>query len=80
VIGDVLRTFADFRLDVDISSMPAGPRYRDPALGAGPLVDLGVYPLTWALFTLDAGGKRRLREFWRCRRIVMGWRLLLVFC
>ncbi|KAE8338394.1 hypothetical protein BDV24DRAFT_176820 [Aspergillus arachidicola] len=53
VIGDVFRTIVDFALDVDIPSLPPTSRYRDPALGAGSLLDLGVYSLTWAMLTLD---------------------------
>ncbi|KAE8383485.1 hypothetical protein BDV26DRAFT_302984 [Aspergillus bertholletiae] len=55
VIGDVFRTVVDFALDVDIPSLPPTSRYRDPALGAGSLLDLGVYALTWAMLTLDPG-------------------------
>ncbi|KJK61412.1 MviM [Aspergillus parasiticus SU-1] len=53
VIGDVFRTIVDFALDVDIPSLPPTSRYKDPALGAGSLLDLGVYALTWAMLTLD---------------------------
>ncbi|KAJ5553666.1 hypothetical protein N7494_003044 [Penicillium frequentans] len=47
VIGDVTRVFADFASEIDISSLPPTSRYRDLALGAGSLLDIGVYPLTW---------------------------------
>lgn len=55
VVGEVYRTFADFGLEVDISSLPATSRYRDLSLGAGTLLDTGIYSLTWAILTLDAG-------------------------
>jgi len=55
VIGDIYRTFADFALEVDISSLPPTSRYKDLSLGAGTLLDTGIYPLTWAILTLDAG-------------------------
>ena len=55
VIGNVNRTFCDFGLDMDISSLPAESRYKDPALGAGSLLDLGIYSLTWGLLSLDQG-------------------------
>ncbi|KAE8353523.1 hypothetical protein BDV28DRAFT_106547 [Aspergillus coremiiformis] len=55
VIGDVFRTFADFALNLDIPSLPPTSRYRDPALGAGSLLDIGIYSLTWAMLTLDPG-------------------------
>ncbi|KAH7006948.1 dimeric dihydrodiol dehydrogenase [Ilyonectria destructans] len=54
VIGDVLRSFSDFGIEKDIANLPATSRYKDPALGAGSLLDLGVYALTWATIALDA--------------------------
>ncbi|GAB7351753.1 hypothetical protein MBLNU459_g2334t2 [Dothideomycetes sp. NU459] len=53
IIGTIYRTFADFGLDVDIGSLPAASRYKDPALGAGSLLDVGIYSLTWGLVTLS---------------------------
>lgn len=53
VIGDVYRTFADFAIEVDIANLPATSRYRDLSLGAGTLLDIGIYSLTWAILTLD---------------------------
>ena len=47
IIGDVFRVFADFASGVDIASLPASSRYCDLALGAGSLLDIGVYSLTW---------------------------------
>lgn len=55
VIGDIYRTFADFALEVDIPSLPPTSRYKDISLGAGTLLDTGIYSLTWAILTLDAG-------------------------
>lgn len=55
VIGDVFRTFSDFGLEMDIPNLPDGSRYKEPALGAGTLLDLGIYALTWAVITLDEG-------------------------
>lgn len=55
VIGDVFRTFADFGLDTDLANLPETSRYKDLSLGAGTLLDIGIYPLTWAILTLDAG-------------------------
>ncbi|KAI5358173.1 Putative gfo/Idh/MocA-like oxidoreductase, NAD(P)-binding domain superfamily [Septoria linicola] len=51
-IGRIYRTFCDFGLDLDIGSLPQGSRYKDPALGAGSLLDIGVYSLTWGILTL----------------------------
>jgi predicted dehydrogenase len=55
VIGNVRRTFCDFGLDLDITSLPPESRYKDPALGAGSLLDIGIYSLTWGLVSLDPG-------------------------
>lgn len=55
VIGNVQRTFCDFGLDLDIASLPPESRYKDPALGAGSLLDIGIYSLTWGLVSLDQG-------------------------
>lgn len=54
-IGDVFRTTADFKMYMDIANAPPTSRYKDPALGAGSLLDIGIYTLTWALLTLDPG-------------------------
>lgn len=55
VIGHLYRTFADFALEIDTSSLPPTSRYKDISLGAGTLLDTGIYSLTWAILTLDAG-------------------------
>lgn len=52
-LGQIHRVFCDFGLHIDIQNLPADNRYKDPALGAGSLLDLGVYSLTWGLMTLD---------------------------
>ncbi|KAH8159900.1 hypothetical protein CIB48_g8345 [Xylaria polymorpha] len=53
VIGDVFRMWSDFGREFDVPNLPATSRYRDTALGAGTLLDLGIYSLTWGLTTLD---------------------------
>ena len=55
VIGDVRRTFCDFGLDMPIASLPGDSRLKQRELGAGSLLDIGVYSLTWGLMTLDDG-------------------------
>lgn len=50
-LGTVYRTFCDFGLVIDIPNLPAGSRYKDPALGAGSLLDIGIYSLTWGVIT-----------------------------
>ncbi|OJJ61905.1 hypothetical protein ASPSYDRAFT_595432 [Aspergillus sydowii CBS 593.65] len=61
VIGDVRRTFCDFGLDKDIASLPADSRLKDPRMGAGSLLDIGIYALTWGLLTLDSELKEKPR-------------------
>ncbi|KAK5170956.1 uncharacterized protein LTR77_004100 [Saxophila tyrrhenica] len=51
-IGRIIRMYCDFGLDIDIASLPDSSRYKDPALGAGSLLDIGIYSLTWGLVTL----------------------------
>jgi len=52
-LGTLYRTFCDFGLDIDIPGLPDSSRYKDPALGAGSLLDIGIYSLTWGLTTLS---------------------------
>jgi predicted dehydrogenase len=51
VIGDVTAVYADFGLP---GPFRASHRLRDPALGGGALLDLGVYPITLAQLFLGA--------------------------
>ena len=53
VIGDVFRMSSDFSLLIDIPNLPDTSRYKDLNLGAGTLLDIGIYPLTWAFLGLD---------------------------
>lgn len=55
VIGDVFRTTSEFQMYFDMANAPATSRYKQIDLGAGSLLDLGIYPLTWLLLTLDPG-------------------------
>ncbi|KAI0415280.1 dimeric dihydrodiol dehydrogenase [Xylaria grammica] len=55
VIGDVFRMWSDFGREFDVPNLPSTSRYRDTALGAGTLLDLGIYSLTWGLTALDPG-------------------------
>ena len=59
-IGDVLRVFADFSLDQKIASLPAESRLKNPALGAGSLLDIGIYSLTWGLVGLGQPGMPKI--------------------
>jgi predicted dehydrogenase len=53
VIGDVRRVFCDFGIFIDFDSLPPDSRLKSPALGAGTLLDIGIYSLTWGLLMLD---------------------------
>ena len=59
VIGKVSRVFVDFGLNMPISNMAPTARLRDLRLGAGALLDLGVYPLTWVALMLHAHPENR---------------------
>jgi len=52
-LGTIFRTFCDFSLDIDVPNLPPDSRYQNPALGAGSLLDIGIYSLTWGLVTLS---------------------------
>ncbi|KAF5025494.1 hypothetical protein F66182_2399 [Fusarium sp. NRRL 66182] len=47
-IGDVERFFIDFGNKMALDTLPDSHRMKDPALGAGALLDIGVYTLTYA--------------------------------
>lgn len=47
-IGDVQRFYIDFGNLMPMETLPAEHRLKDPALGAGALLDIGVYTLTYA--------------------------------
>lgn len=53
VLGRLQRLFCDFGLDQNLESLPSTSRLRDPTLGAGALLDIGIYPLTYANIFLD---------------------------
>ncbi|KAJ1322947.1 D-xylose 1-dehydrogenase (NADP) [Microdochium nivale] len=53
VIGDVFRTACDFRMPLDFSKLDQTSRHKNLGLGAGSLLDIGIYSLTWAMLTLD---------------------------
>lgn len=47
-IGEVQRFFMDFGNKMPLDTLPANSRLKDPTLGAGSLLDIGVYTLTYA--------------------------------
>ncbi|OBT99112.1 hypothetical protein VE01_02280 [Pseudogymnoascus verrucosus] len=52
LIGDITRVFVDFGLDMPLEKQRAGSRLVDLRLGAGCLLDIGIYALTWARMAL----------------------------
>jgi predicted dehydrogenase len=53
IIGDVQRVFCDFSMDFNIASLGPDSRLKNPELGAGSLLDVGIYSLTWGLLGLE---------------------------
>lgn len=51
-IGEVQRFFIDFGNKMPLDTLPPDSRLKDPALGAGALLDIGVYTLTYASIIL----------------------------
>ncbi|CDO73292.1 hypothetical protein BN946_scf185008.g54 [Trametes cinnabarina] len=51
-LGDPVVLHADLSADFHIESLPLNHRMLDPKLGGGALLDLGPYPLFWAILAL----------------------------
>ncbi|PVH85959.1 NAD(P)-binding protein [Cadophora sp. DSE1049] len=51
-IGQVERFFMDFGNYMPLDDLPASSRLKDPTLGAGALLDIGIYTLTYASFIM----------------------------
>jgi len=54
IVGDIVRAFVDFGLDFDIKGKGPESRLKNLELGAGSLLDIGIYSLTWGLLCLDS--------------------------
>lgn len=52
-IGDIHRASCDFSLPMDLSSFPSTSRLKNPALGAGSLLNIGIYSLTWVILAME---------------------------
>jgi predicted dehydrogenase len=53
VVGKIHRVFCDLGLDKYIASLGQESRLKNPALGAGTLLDICIYSLTWGIITLE---------------------------
>lgn len=53
VIGEVFRATSEFQMYLDIGGLEEGSRYKQVGLGAGTLLDIGIYALTWLLIALE---------------------------
>jgi len=51
-LGDIRFVHADLAGDFDIENIPTSHRILSPELGGGALLDLGPYPLVWAIIAL----------------------------
>lgn len=60
VIGEIHTVFSEFGLDMPIHKADPTARTAVKALGAGSLLDIGMYPLTWASLILDKSPARDL--------------------
>jgi len=51
-IGAPVQVHADLSADFNIENLPSTHRILDPNLGGGAILDLGPYPLVWAIVAL----------------------------
>lgn len=53
ILGDISRLFVDFCYDANVANLPSSHRVRDRKIGAGALLDIGIYAMTYARVLLD---------------------------
>ena len=64
VIGDVHRSFADYAI-LDFDTMDPNFRLKNPELGGGALLDIGIYTITWTRLALDKDvGEKAAKSTW----------------
>lgn len=72
IIGDVHRSFAEYAI-LDFDAMDPKNRLKDPSLGGGALLDIGIYTLTWTRLALDPNvGEKAAKSTWMSTQIVDG--------
>jgi len=59
-LGNPVVVHADLSNDFNIQNIPKTHRMLDPVLGGGALLDLGPYPLVWAIMTLYENSRNEL--------------------
>ncbi|KAF2020420.1 NAD(P)-binding protein [Aaosphaeria arxii CBS 175.79] len=62
VIGDIATVFVDFGLNMPIGKADPQARVASKSLGAGALLDIGIYSMTWASLILDKSPHRQAEE------------------
>lgn len=58
VIGDIMSVQVEFGMNMPYGVDKPNARTNSRELGAGALLDIGIYPLTWASLVLDKAAKR----------------------
>lgn len=70
IIGDIHRSFAEYAI-LDFDTMDPAFRLKNPELGGGALLDIGIYTITWTRLALDANvGKKAAKSDWLSTQIV----------
>lgn len=64
VIGNITRSYAEYHI-ADFDTMDPQFRLKNPALGGGALLDIGIYTITWTRLALDANvGEKAAKSSW----------------
>ncbi|KAF5118522.1 hypothetical protein DV495_004898 [Geotrichum candidum] len=70
IIGDIYRSFAEYSI-MDYNEMDPKFRLRDPKLGGGALLDIGIYTVTWTRLVLDPNvGDKAAESSWTGSQIL----------
>jgi predicted dehydrogenase len=62
VVGKIHRVFCDLGLDMNFASLGQESRLKNPALGAGTLLDICIYSITWGIVTLEDSSNEETRR------------------